>query len=111
RARLPNAAKQVGECCARGAVPRLAVGEVRDMQPGGRLGTAVNQQRSQWPHGQFTRSRRETAARLGREVAWLDEAEASGTTTCWAAGQAPPCSPCGRRSRGLGCGEQGGTQP
>ena len=56
------------EFCHAEGVSRIAVGDVRDIQTGVRLGHVTNQKISQWPHGQFARYVREQAARLGMVV-------------------------------------------
>src|SRR5262249_15788640 len=62
---LHQAARKVVTCCQSEEVSHIAVGDVRDMQTGVSLGTQTNQKISQWPHGQFTKSLSEKAARLG----------------------------------------------
>ena len=71
---------------------------------GVRLGHVSNQTGSQWSHGQFARSRAETAARLRMVVEWIDEA--SSTRTCRVSGHVHPSTPRGRRLRCAGCGAQ-----
>jgi IS605 OrfB family transposase len=66
---LHQAARKVVDFCGAEGVARMAVGDVRDIQTGVSLGQRTNQKTnqkiSQWPHGQFTRSLAEKAARLG----------------------------------------------
>ena len=73
---------------------RIALGEVRDLQTGVSLGKQTNQTSSQWPHGQFARSRAETAAWLGMVIEWIDESYS--TRTCRVSGHVQPSSPRGR---------------
>jgi IS605 OrfB family transposase len=61
------------DCCQQEGVSQLAVGDGRDIQTGVSLGQKTNQQISQWPHGQFVRSIREKAVRIGIVVEWIDE--------------------------------------
>jgi transposase len=75
-------------------VSRIALGEVRDLQTGVSLGKQTNQTSSQWPHGQFARSRAETAAWLGMVIEWIDESYS--TRTCRVSGHVQPSSPRGR---------------
>lgn len=63
---LHTAAKQVVDFSQAEGVPIIAVGDVRDIQTGVSLGRKTNQKISQWPHGQFARYVRETAARWPR---------------------------------------------
>jgi IS605 OrfB family transposase len=77
---LHQAARTVVAFCQTEGVSRIAVGEVRDVQTGVRLGKRTNQQISQWPHGQVARSHAEKAARLGMVVGWIDEAYATRTS-------------------------------
>jgi len=84
--------------CAQERVSQIAVGDVRDIQTGVRLGKQTNQKISQWPHGQFARYLSEKAARLGISVEWIDEAYS--TRTCRVSGHVQPSSPRGRR---FGC--------
>ena len=67
-----------------------------------RLGAKTKQTISQWPYGQFARSVREKAARLGIVMEWIDEAYS--TRTCRVSGHVQPSSPRGRRLRWAGCG-------
>jgi len=71
---LHQAARKVVIFCRAEGVSRIAVGDVRDIQTGVRLGAKVNQKISQWPHGQFARYLTEKAARQGMSVEWIDEA-------------------------------------
>jgi IS605 OrfB family transposase len=99
---LHQAARKVVTFCREDWVSRIAVGEVRDVQTGVRLGKRTNQQISQWPHGQVARSHAEKAARLGMVVEWIDE---SYSTKTWSvSGHVQPSSPRGRRFGCLGCG-------
>ena len=66
------------------------------------LGKRTNQKISQWPHGPFTRSLAEKAARLGIGVEWIDESYS--TKTCSVSGHVRSSSPRGRRFRCAGCG-------
>jgi putative transposase len=111
---LHQAARKVVTCCAEEGVTRIAVGDVRDIQTGVSLGKRTNQKTSQktsqktnqkisqWPHGQFTRSLAEKAARLGMVVEWIDESYS--TKTCSVSGHVRSSSPRGRRFRCPGCG-------
>ena len=65
---LHQAARKVVDFCQTEGVSRIAVGDVRDIQTGVRLGAKVNQKISQWPHGQFARYLREKAACVGIAV-------------------------------------------
>src|SRR5262249_23582044 len=53
---LHQAARTVVDFCQAEGVSRIAVGDVRDVRTGVRLGKVSNQKISQWPHGQFIRS-------------------------------------------------------
>jgi putative transposase len=97
-----HAARTVVDFCQAEGVSQIAVGDVRDIQTGVRLGRKTNQQISQWPHGQFARYVREKAARLGIVVEWIDEAYS--TKTCSHSGHVQPSSPRGSRFGCLGCG-------
>ena len=99
---LHQAARKVITFCQSEGVSRIAVGDVRDIQTGVRLGTQTNQKISQWPHGQFARYLGEKAARLGMSVEWIDERYS--TRTCSHSGHVQPSSPRGRRFRCAGCG-------
>jgi putative transposase len=99
---LHQAARKVVTCCQREGVSRIAVGDVRDIQTGVRLGKRTNQKISQWPHGQFARYLSEKAARLGISVEWIDESYS--TKTCSASSHVQSSSPRGRRFRCSGCG-------
>jgi putative transposase len=79
---LHQAARKVVTFCQTEGVARIAVGDVREIQTGVRLGTKTNQKISQWPHGQFTTYLSETAARVGISVEWVNEAYS--TRTCCA---------------------------
>ena len=92
---LHQAARTVVDFCQAEGVSHVAVGDVRDIQTGVRLGRVTNQKISQWPHGQFARYVREQAARLGMVVEWIDEAYS--TRTCSVSGHIQPSSPRGRR--------------
>ena len=81
---------------------RLAVGDVRNIQTGVSLGHVSNQTSGQWPHGQFARSRAETAAWLGMVIEWIDESYS--TRTCSHSGHVQSSSPRGRQFRCPGCG-------
>jgi putative transposase len=102
RDRLQQAARQVVNLCASAGVTPIAVGDVRDIQTGVRLGQQTNQQSSQWPHGQFARYLSEKAARRGMVVEWIDESYS--TRTCRVSGHVQSSSPRGRRLRCAGCG-------
>ena len=99
---LHQAARKVVDFCAGEGVTHIAVGDVRDIQTGVRLGKQTNQKISPWPHGQFARSVREKAARVGGTVEWIDEAYS--TRTCSVSGHVQLSSPRGRRFRCLGGG-------
>jgi putative transposase len=99
---LHQAAKQVVDFCAQEGVARIAVGEVRDIQTGVRLGRITTQKISQWPHGQFARYLAEKAARLGMTTDWIEEAYS--TKTCRVSGHVRSTAPRGRRFRCPGCG-------
>jgi putative transposase len=99
---LHQAARNVVDFCQVEGVNHIAVGDVRDIQTGVRLGTKTNQKISQWPHGQFARYLVEKAARLGITVEWIDEAYS--TRTCSHSGHVQPSSRRGRRFRCAGCG-------
>jgi putative transposase len=99
---LHQAARKVVEYCQTAGVARIAVGDVRDIQTGVRLGRVTNQKISQWPHGQFARYVAEKAARLGMTVEWIDESYS--TQTCSVRGHVHSSSPRGRRCRCAGCG-------
>jgi putative transposase len=102
---LHQAARKVITFCQEEGVCRLAVGDVRDIQTGVRLGHVTNQKISQWPHGQFVRYLREKAARAGIQLDWIDEAYS--TKTCSHCAHIHPSSPRGRRFRCSGCGARG----
>jgi putative transposase len=97
-----QAARKVVDFCHAEGVSQIAVGDVRDIQTGVRLGRKTNQKISQWPHGQFARYLAEKAARLGIRVEWIDEAYS--TRTCSVSGHVQLSSPRGRRFRCSGCG-------
>jgi putative transposase len=99
---LHQAARKVVDFCATEGVTNLAVGDVRDIQTGVRLGKVSNQKISQWPHGQFARYLREKASRLGILVEWLDERYSS--RTCSHCGHEHVSSPRGRQFGCAGCG-------
>jgi putative transposase len=99
---LHQAARKVVTFCQAEEVSRIAVGDVRDIQTGVRLGHVSNQKISQWPHGQFARYVAEKAARLGMVVEWIDESYS--TKTCSVSGHVQSSSPRGRRLRCSGCG-------
>jgi putative transposase len=99
---LHQAARRVVDFCQVEGVSRIAVGDVRDIQTGVRLGTKTNQKISQWPHGQFARYVREKASRLGISVEWIDESYS--TRTCSHSGHVQSSSPRGRQFRCSGCG-------
>jgi putative transposase len=99
---LHQAARKVVDFCAQDGVTHIAVGEVRDIQTGVRLGAKTNQKISQWPHGQFARYVREKAAGLGIVMEWIDETYS--TRTCSHSGHVQPSSPRGCRFRCAGCG-------
>jgi putative transposase len=99
---LHQAARKVVTFCQAEGVSQIALGDVRDIQTGVRLGAKVNQKISQWPHGQFARYLKEKAARSGISVEWLDEAYS--TRTCSSCGYQHSASPRGRRLRCAGCG-------
>jgi putative transposase len=101
---LHQAARKVVAFCQTEGVSQIAVGDVRDIQTGVRLGKQTNQKISQWPHGQFARYLSEKAARLGITVEWIDEAHS--TRTCSVSGHVQSSSPRGRRFRCAGCGAQ-----
>src|SRR5262249_33925087 len=102
---LHQAARKVVTFCQTEGVARIAVGDVRDIQNGVRLGTKTNQKISQWPHGQFTTYVTEKAARLGISVEWVDEAYS--TRSCCACSYVHGTSPRGRRYACSGCGARG----
>jgi putative transposase len=99
---LHQAARKVITFCQADGVARIAVGDVRDIQTGVRLGAKTNQKISQWPHGQFACYLTEKAACVGITVEWIDEAYS--TRTCSHSGHVQPSSPRGRRFRCSGCG-------
>jgi putative transposase len=99
---LHQAARKVVDFCQTEGVRQIAVGDVRDIQTGVRLGHVTNQKISQWPHGQFTRYLTEKAARRGLRVEWIDESYS--TRTCSRSGHCNSSSPRGRRFRCAGCG-------
>ena len=99
---LHQAARKVVDFCQAEGVQRIVVGDVRDIQTGVSLGQVTNQKISQWPHGQFVRSLREQAARVGITVEWIDEAYS--TRTCSHCQHVQTSSPRGRRMRCVGCG-------
>ncbi|HEY7022959.1 MAG TPA: transposase [Ktedonobacterales bacterium] len=68
---LHQAARKAVTFCQTERVARIAVGDVRDIQTGVRLGAKTNQKISQWPHGQLARYLTEKAARLGIVVEWI----------------------------------------
>ena len=78
-----------------------AVGDVRDVQTGVRLGRVSNQQIGQWPHVQFVRYLTEKARRVGITVEQRDESSSS--RTCRVSGHVHPSSPRGGRFRCAGC--------
>jgi putative transposase len=65
---LHQAARKTVDFCQAQGVSRIAVGDVRDIQTGVRLGHQANQKISQWPHGRFVRYLTEKAQRLGISV-------------------------------------------
>ena len=82
---------------------RRAVGDVRAIQTGVRLGRQTNQKISQWPPGQFVRYlTAQEARRGGSSVEQIDERSSS--RTCSHSGHVHPSSPRGRRFRCAGCG-------
>ena len=99
---LRQAARKVVDFCHAEGVSRIAVGDVRDIQTGVRLGAKTNQKVSQWPHGQFARYLREKATRLRIRVEWIDEAYS--TKTCSQCRHQHLSSPRGRRFHCSGCG-------
>jgi IS605 OrfB family transposase len=99
---LHLAARTVVDFCQAEGVSQIAVGDVRDIQTGVSLGKRTNQKSSHWPHGQFARSMRKKAARLGIVMDWIDEAYA--TRTWSVSGRVQSSAPRGRRFRCLGCG-------
>ena len=102
---LHQAARKVVTFCQIEGVARIAVGDVRNIQTGVRLGAKTNQKISQWPHGQFTMYLTEKAARVGISVEWMDEAYS--TRTCCACSHVHATSPRGRRYMCSGCGVRG----
>ena len=99
---LHQAARKAVAFCQAEGVTRIAVGDVRDIQTGVRLGRVSNQKISQWPHGQFVRYLTEKAQQVGIRVEWIDERLS--TRTCSYSGHVRFCSPRGRRFRCPGCG-------
>jgi putative transposase len=99
---LHQSARKVVDFCVREGVSQIAVGDVRDIQTGVRLGAKNSQKISQWPHGQFARYLKEKAAQLGILVEWLDERYSS--RACSHCGHEHVSSPRGRRFRCAGCG-------
>jgi putative transposase len=99
---LHKAAKKVVIFCQTERVKQVAVGDVRDIQTGVRLGTKTNQKISQWPHGQFVRYLLEKAERLGIGVDWIDVSYS--TRTCAQCSHVHSTLPRGRRLRCAGCG-------
>jgi putative transposase len=94
---LHQAARKVVDFCQTEGVASIAVGDVRDIQTGVRLGRATNQKISQWPHGQFARYLREKATHMGIVVEWIDEAYS--TRTCAHCCRVHSTSPRGRQYR------------
>jgi putative transposase len=99
---LHQAARKAVAFCQAEGVTRIAVGDVRDIQTGVRLGRVTNQKISQWPHGQFARYLTEKAQQVGIRVEWIDERLS--TRTCSHSGHVRSSTPRGRRFGCPGCG-------
>ncbi len=100
---LHQASRKVVAFCQQEGVGRIAVGDVRDIQTGVRMGKN-NQKIAQWPHGQFFQYLSYKADRKGMRAAYI--AEDYSTVTCSVDGHrnvhSPrkrmlTCKKCGRR--------------
>jgi putative transposase len=101
RASLHQASRKVVAFCQREGVGRIAVGDVRDIQSGVRLGRN-NQKIAQWPHGQFYQYLSYKAERKGLRATYV--AEDFSTVTCSTCGYRLASSPRQRMFACASCG-------
>ena len=79
---LHKASRQVVEFCQANDVQAIAIGDVRDVQDGVKLGTQTNQKISQWPHGQFVKYLAYKSAEQGMKADYIPE-DYSTRTCSW----------------------------
>lgn len=99
---LHKASLQVVEFCESEQVAHIAVGDVRDIQNGVRLGRKSNQKISQWSHGQFVQYIKYKARRKGMSTHQIPEDYS--TRTCSVCGHVLNSAPRGRVFKCPGCG-------
>jgi len=76
---LHKASRHVVDFCAKHKITHIAIGDVRDIQNGVKLGSHSNQKISQWPHGQFKQYTEYKSRLIGMTVAEIAEDYSSRT--------------------------------